>query len=70
MSSTSTNHETEAHSHDSHAGHGHHVETFFTKYIFSLDHKMIAKQFLNYWYVLGNYWWIIFCNIQSSTSMA
>ena len=27
--------------------HGHHhKETFITKYIFSLDHKMIAKQFL------------------------
>ena len=24
----------------------HHKETFITKYIFSLDHKMIAKQFL------------------------
>ena len=26
--------------------HGHHKETFITKYIFSLDHKMIAKQYL------------------------
>jgi len=26
--------------------HGHHHETFITKYIFSQDHKMIAKQFL------------------------
>ena len=24
----------------------HHKETFISKYIFSLDHKMIAKQFL------------------------
>ena len=24
----------------------HHEETFITKYIFSQDHKMIAKQFL------------------------
>jgi cytochrome c oxidase subunit I len=31
--------------HDDHA-HGHHHETFLTKYIFSQDHKMIAKQFL------------------------
>lgn len=31
--------------HDDH-GHGHHKETFLTKYIFSQDHKMIAKQFL------------------------
>lgn len=27
-------------------GHGHHKETFISKYIFSMDHKMIAKQFL------------------------
>ncbi|HBK83601.1 MAG TPA: cytochrome c oxidase subunit I [Flavobacterium sp.] len=26
--------------------HGHHKETFITKYIFSMDHKMIAKQYL------------------------
>ena len=26
--------------------HGHHKETFITKYIFSLDHKMIAKQYI------------------------
>ena len=31
--------------HDDH-GHGHHHETFLTKYVFSQDHKMIAKQFL------------------------
>ena len=31
--------------HDDH-DHGHHKETFITKYIFSQDHKMIAKQFL------------------------
>jgi cytochrome c oxidase subunit 1 len=31
--------------HDAHA-HGHHKETFLTKYVFSQDHKMIAKQFL------------------------
>ncbi len=28
------------------AEHGHHEENFVTKYIFSMDHKMIAKQFL------------------------
>ena len=29
------------------ADHGHHhEETFITKYVFSQDHKMIAKQFL------------------------
>lgn len=31
--------------HDDHS-HGHHKETFLTKYVFSQDHKMIAKQFL------------------------
>ncbi len=39
----------EAHGHDDHAhdhGHHEHHETFITKYIFSQDHKMIAKQFL------------------------
>jgi cytochrome c oxidase subunit 1 len=29
-----------------HEDHGHHEETFISKYIFSQDHKMIAKQFL------------------------
>ena len=32
-----------AHTHDDH---GHHEETWLTKYIFSQDHKMISKQFL------------------------
>ena len=34
--------------HDDHAHHHHddHYEPFITKYIFSQDHKMIAKQFL------------------------
>ena len=30
----------------SHDDHGHHKETFITKYIFSIDHKMISKQYL------------------------
>ncbi|UIR55246.1 cbb3-type cytochrome c oxidase subunit I [Sphingobacterium sp. SRCM116780] len=42
MSSTVISHSAEHH--DSH-GH-HHQESFITKYIFSGDHKMIAKQFL------------------------
>ena len=33
------------HNHD-HADHGHHKETLISKYIFSMDHKMIAKQYL------------------------
>lgn len=36
----------DTHKHDSHDDHGHHKETFLTKYVFSQDHKMIAKQFL------------------------
>jgi len=31
--------------HDDHHEH-HHKDTFITKYIFSIDHKMIAKQYL------------------------
>lgn len=31
---------------DHHGDHGHHHESFWTKYVFSQDHKMIAKQFL------------------------
>src|SRR4051812_3447609 len=32
--------------HDHDHDHEHHHDTFLTKYIFSQDHKMIAKQFL------------------------
>ena len=32
--------------HSNHDDHHHHKETFITKYIFSQDHKMIAKQYL------------------------
>lgn len=35
----------DTHDHDDHDVH-HHKETFITKYIFSQDHKMIAKQYL------------------------
>ena len=33
--------------HDAHGDHHHehHHETFISKYVFSMDHKMIAKQF-------------------------
>lgn len=41
MSSTVISHDA-AH----HDAHGHHQESFLTKYVFSQDHKMIAKQFL------------------------
>ena len=49
---SATNHDTAVvhhtdHGHDHGDDHGHHhKETFITKYIFSQDHKMIAKQFL------------------------
>jgi len=33
--------------------HGHHHESFWTKYVFSQDHKMIAKQFLITGMVMG-----------------
>ena len=39
----------EAHGHEAHGhhdDHGHHEESFVSKYIFSQDHKMIGKQFL------------------------
>lgn len=36
----------EAHAHNDAHGHHHHEEGFISKYIFSMDHKMIGKQFL------------------------
>ncbi len=43
-----------AHGHDAHEHHEHH-ETFISKYVFSQDHKMIAKQFL----ILGMAWAVV-----------
>jgi cytochrome c oxidase subunit I len=51
-----------------HAGHAevhheHHHETFLTKYVFSQDHKTIAKQFLitgMFWAVLGGFFSVVF----------
>lgn len=40
------------HEHDHHEEH-HHKETFITKYIFSIDHKMIAKQYLLTGVIMG-----------------
>lgn len=49
-------HDAHGHSHDAH-GHDahehHHKDTFITKYIFSIDHKMIAKQYLITGIVMG-----------------
>ncbi|GAA4276926.1 cytochrome c oxidase subunit I [Aquimarina mytili] len=36
-----------------HDDHGHHKETFITKYIFSQDHKMISKQYLITGLIMG-----------------
>ncbi|MDI9337582.1 MAG: cbb3-type cytochrome c oxidase subunit I [Alphaproteobacteria bacterium] len=50
------------HGHDSHESHEHH-DNFITKYIFSQDHKMIAKQFLitgMFWAVLGGLMSVLF----------
>ncbi|GAA6771984.1 cytochrome c oxidase subunit I [Flavobacterium sp. Root935] len=46
----------EAHDHDhghDHEHEHHHKDTFITKYIFSIDHKMIAKQYLITGIVMG-----------------
>jgi cytochrome c oxidase subunit I len=52
-------------SHDVHheEDHGHHEESFITKYIFSQDHKMIARQFLItglLWALLGGFLSLVF----------
>ena len=55
MSHEAALHNHEGHGHDDHGHHEHH-DTFLTKYVFSQDHKMIAKQFLitgMVWAVLG-----------------
>ncbi len=52
-------------SHEVHEHHGehHHHETFISKYVFSQDHKMIAKQFLitgMIWAVIGGLMSVLF----------
>src|SRR5882757_5454190 len=49
--------------HDADHGHHHHHEPFITKYVFSQDHKMIAKQFLltgMIWAIIGGLFSVIF----------
>ncbi len=49
--------------HDAHHEHHEHHETFISKYVFSQDHKMIAKQFLitgMVWAVIGGFFSVIF----------
>ncbi|AXT61213.1 cytochrome c oxidase subunit I [Aquimarina sp. AD10] len=45
-------HQGDNHDHG-HDDHGHHKETFITKYIFSQDHKMISKQYLITGLIMG-----------------
>jgi cytochrome c oxidase subunit 1 len=48
--------------HDEH-GHGHHKESFVSKYIFSMDHKTIGKQFLItgiIWAIIGGLFSVLF----------
>jgi cytochrome c oxidase subunit 1 len=63
MSQAITLQETASHAaHDAHHEHHHH-ETFITKYIFSQDHKMIAKQFLitgMIWAIIGGLFSVLF----------
>ncbi len=58
-------HEAVLHGHEGHDDHAHHEhhETFLSKYVFSMDHKMIAKQFLitgMVWAVLGGLMSVLF----------
>ncbi len=39
--------------HAEHDAHGHHKESFISKYVFSMDHKMISKQFLITGIIMG-----------------
>jgi cytochrome c oxidase subunit 1 len=51
------------HAHDEHHGHHHHEESFISKYVFSQDHKMIAKQFLitgMIWAIIGGLFSVLF----------
>lgn len=63
MSSAVTLHGADVHAgHDAHEHHHHH-ETFITKYVFSQDHKMIARQFLItgiIWAIIGGFFSVVF----------
>src|SRR6187402_1131256 len=63
MSNTATLHEADVHgAHDVHHDHHHH-ETFISKYVFSQDHKMIARQFLItgiIWAIIGGLFSVLF----------
>src|ERR1700712_62672 len=63
MSNAVTLHEAEIHGvHETHHEHHHH-ETFISKYVFSQDHKMIARQFLitgMIWAIIGGLFSVLF----------
>ncbi len=63
MSSVVTSQDATSHAaHDAHHEHHHH-ETFITKYVFSQDHKTIAKQFLVtgiIWAIIGGLFSVVF----------
>jgi len=52
MATTDINIHHDVHHHDDHDEHEHHEGNFWTSYIFSQDHKVIAKQFL----ITGIFW--------------
>lgn len=48
---------------DEHNGHGHHHQSFVSKYVFSMDHKTIGKQFLItgiVWAIIGGLFSVLF----------
>ena len=60
MSNEATLHTHDVHAHDhghehGHDEHEHHEPHFFSKYIFSMDHKIISRQFL----ITGIFWAIV-----------
>ena len=64
MSSETTLHGADVHAaHDDAHGEHHHHETFISKYVFSMDHKMISKQFLItgiIWAMIGGLFSVLF----------
>lgn len=64
MSNEAILHQHQTATHDAvHAHEHHHHESFITKYVFSQDHKMIAKQFLitgMVWAIIGGLFSVIF----------
>jgi cytochrome c oxidase subunit 1 len=63
MSSETTLHADVHATHDDTHGEHHHHETFISKYVFSMDHKMISKQFLItgiIWAMIGGLFSVLF----------